>query len=341
MAVYFVTSKTKSVAYVRCQIPARALERVGVSSHCSNDVYCNNVTGLPDGHERFPVFVFQTPFGDKREVELVRRLKAVGKTIVVEFDDDMFHFPPGTRELLSNVQKKDNQETVREISRLADVITVSTPELVPVYKRFCPNVAVLPNCIDLDDYPKPKRAGKRLTIGWAAANELNNFALVASTLKHMVEDYDHVDIAIGGDPKAFDMVKVPANRKVWLEPCSIEDFPKMIRNFDIAVIPLIESKFNAGKSELKGLQYGALKIPFLASDVPPYQRFARMAGTQDFLITKQKQWLPRLRQLVNHKSYRRKLGHIAYEVAKSRQIDKNIEGWLDAYTRYGVDSNTA
>jgi len=341
VAVFFVETSTRACAYVRCELPARALARLRVGSRRANRFMVNDDTGLPDGHERFPTWVFQIPSGGESEIQLVKALRRAGKKIVVEFDDDYFHIPPGNKQLVVDALDPEQMRSKKEIAKLAHVITVSTKELIPIYQKFCDNVVVLPNCIDMADYPKPMKKGKRLTIGWAGAQELGNFSLVASTLKQMVEEFSHVDIAIGGDPKAYDLVKVDKARKTYLEPCSIGDFPKMINHFDIAVIPLKESAFNAGKSELKGLQYGALNIPFLASNVPPYRRFSRMAGSREFLIEKEKHWLPRLRNLVVDRKLRSQLGNKAYKVAESRQIDNQIGAWIEAYDPAGIGNSPA
>ena len=341
MGVFFVESSTRACAYVRCELPARALSKVGINTQRTNHFMVNRRTGLPEAHEHFPAWVFQIPSGGDFEVQIVKNLKRAGKRIVVEFDDDYIHIPPGSKQLLADVRRPDQARSKIEIARLADVITVSTPELIPIYKRFCDNVVVLPNCIDIADYPKPKKKGKRLTIGWAGAQELGNFSLVASTLKQMVEDFSHVDIAIGGDRAAYELLKVDEARKTYLPPVPIEEFPKMIGNFDIALIPLKESAFNAGKSELKGLQYGAMSVPFLASDVPPYRRYSKMAGTNEFLIEKEKHWLPRLRNLVVDRALRNQMGRKARAVSESRQIYDHIGEWVKAYDPAGIGNSSS
>ena len=42
-------------------------------------------------------------------------------------------------------------------------------------------------------------------------------------------------------------------------------------NLDIAVAPLVDHPFNRAKSALKLLEYGALALPVVATDIEPYR----------------------------------------------------------------------
>ena len=331
MAVYFLTTKTRACAYYRCELPARALAEVGVRSVTEPGVDVDPIDFMPKGHENFPVWVFQIPHG-KGMPGLARRLKAAGKVLIVEFDDNYFSLPTDNPQILGDTLNPEVIEIRKEVASLADMVTVSTPELIEVYRPYCDNVVWLPNCIDLDDFPEPKDKGERIIVGWAGAIGDDNTRTFASNMAQLVHDFDHVDLAIGGDKRVFDKIIVPPERKRYLGICSVEEFPEMINNFDIAVIPLAKNTFNDGKSELKGLQYGALKIPFLASDVAPYRRFCEIAQDDRFLIKKEKHWLPRLKELIADRALQQELGLVVHDVATRRQIKYHIGEWIEAYS---------
>lgn len=51
----------------------------------------------------------------------------------------------------------------------------------------------------------------------------------------------------------------------------ISKYPELFRKFDIGIVPLNNIPFNYGKSTIKGLEYAAARIPFIASYSPEYE----------------------------------------------------------------------
>ena len=48
----------------------------------------------------------------------------------------------------------------------------------------------------------------------------------------------------------------------------IHDYPRMFRNIDIGIAPLSDVPFHHAKSAIKGLEYPAAGVPFIASPSP-------------------------------------------------------------------------
>ena len=198
MGVYFIKTKTRPCAYVRCELPARAMFKRGVTSVGSQIVQIDG-DGLPLKHEKFPVWVFQIPNDLGNLVGLAHLLRKMGKAVVVEFDDDYFNYPTNNRQTVADVVDLGAVKSRMDILKLAHMVTVSTPELVPIYKRYNDNVVVLPNCIDLADFPKRRNDRKRIVVGWAGAQKCGNEVQILPALEQLVKENLKVDIAIGGD----------------------------------------------------------------------------------------------------------------------------------------------
>jgi hypothetical protein len=54
----------------------------------------------------------------------------------------------------------------------------------------------------------------------------------------------------------------------------INDYPKLFKQMDIGIVPLSDVRFNDAKSYIKGLEYAAAGIPFIASPSPEYLELA-------------------------------------------------------------------
>jgi glycosyltransferase involved in cell wall biosynthesis len=75
--------------------------------------------------------------------------------------------------------------------------------------------------------------------------------------------------------------------------------PQLYRKMDVGIVPLRDVEFNHAKSYLKGLEYGAAGIPFIAQALPEYQLLAdsgvgRVATTPD-------EWLGHMEELLDPK----------------------------------------
>lgn len=77
---------------------------------------------------------------------------------------------------------------------------------------------------------------------------------------------------------------------------------------DISVVPLVESRFNSMKSNLKVLEAATKKIPVIVSNVDPY------AGCPYTVkVSNQTDWYKAIKKLANDAIYRKEMGEANYE----------------------------
>jgi len=122
-------------------------------------------------------------------------------------------------------------------------------------------------------------------------------------------------------------VKRPVRHTEWC--AKTVDYYKLI-DFDIGIVPLVETKFAVVKSHSKALEYAALGIPVIASDVAPYRNLV-IDGVTGFLVRKEHEWLGRLRDLINDDTMREEMGVKARELASQWTIQKGWPEWERAY----------
>jgi glycosyltransferase involved in cell wall biosynthesis len=108
----------------------------------------------------------------------------------------------------------------------------------------------------------------------------------------------------------------------------------VMSQFDIGIAPLDDIVFNHAKSWLKGLEYAALGIPFVASDLPEYVRLEKQHGIGVTAPSKSKAWRRRVGDLMSAGEGREALGQ-AYRtiVASTLTIERNAWRWPEAWQR--------
>ena len=88
-------------------------------------------------------------------------------------------------------------------------------------------------------------------------------------------------------------------------------------NFDIGIAPLCENNLNKSKSNLKYLEYTALGIPGIYSDIQPYSSIIKDQFNGILVGNKEMEWEDKLKLLIEDDSLRKKIiknaNHDIYE----------------------------
>ena len=90
-------------------------------------------------------------------------------------------------------------------------------------------------------------------------------------------------------------------KKLPYYPMSMATFMKWIANngnWDIGIIPLVNTEFNKCKSELKYIEFTALGVPVVASDVEVYRNTIE-EGVTGFLANDENEWVAKLSRLID------------------------------------------
>ena len=92
-------------------------------------------------------------------------------------------------------------------------------------------------------------------------------------------------------------------RKKWFEDTEIDE----LRDSDIGIMPLINNRFSLGKCGYKLIQYMAIGLPVVASDIGANKNIIDN-GNNGFLAKNSNDWINYLNILLNDYKLRQKLG---------------------------------
>lgn len=264
---------------------------------------------------------------DKPEaLPLWRRLRAQAR-LVYEIDDDVFNVEPVNWMAHQVYSKPVPQDVVVHAAQVADLVTVTTEPLAQVMRQHSDNVVVLPNRIpaSLLDVVRPVR--DRVTVGWAGgASHGADMGLVAGPLRRMLDRNRHVDVHLVGTDYS-PTIRRPCRFTGWSD--DVEAYYRSI-DFDIGLAPLVGTRFDRSKSAIKVMEYAALGIPCLASDVEPYRDHV-VDGVTGWLVRREHEWGKRLYELANDPGMRAEMGRNARELAAGWTIEEHWTQWETAY----------
>jgi glycosyltransferase involved in cell wall biosynthesis len=255
-----------------------------------------------------------------------RRLRATSR-LVYEIDDDIFSVEKVNWMAHRVYSKPIPQDTVIHAAEVAHLVTVTTEPLAEVMRQFNPNVAVLPNHIPsfVFDLERPRR--DKVVVGWSGgASHGADMAMIAPQLRRLVDKVPNVEMHLVGTDYS-----PTVGRLCRFTPWEAD--PEVyFRNFDfdIGIAPLTGTRFDRSKSNVKVLEYAALGIPAVASDVDAYRDFV-IDGVTGYLVRSEHEWFKRLRELANDAAMREEMGAKAKQAARGFDIGEGWKLWAAAY----------
>ncbi len=261
-------------------------------------------------------------------------------------------------------------EIVHEQLRSAHLVTVSTPYLKGVYEKYNKNVVVIPNAIDFEVWHKvePQNDGI-VRIGLFGSNSHHkDWRECIDAVKRILDEYPNTRLYFNGwmvmeeakeGAKMYEMKRhfkfpdymvekglIDREQTEIFEPVEIQDYPKwlMDKRIDIGLAPLVDSRFNRSKSNLKYIEFGAMGVPGVYADLEPYADVEH--GVTGLKAGKPHDYYVQLKKLVESEELRRKLGQAAHEDVKARYeagliASKLGEAITETATRYYNEKNAS
>lgn len=304
--------------YYRIRLPFEELRKHG------HDVV--HARSADEFDESWPVLVAQRFGFPGFELEWLKLFRK--HSLIWETDDDLWAVDPVNKRA-AKIFTPEFLKGLEFCVRASRLVTVTNEHLAERMSRFNPNVAVVPNMIDTA-LPTMQRVRRdRVTIGWAGGDShARDFAKIIAPLHRIVRTTDADVHTIGQD--FSDVLRLPADRhrhSGWEQ--------KLIRyystiDFDIGLAPIEDTLFTRSKSYIKALEYGALGIPVIASDVGPYREYVD-DGVTGFLVRKESQWIDRMQLLIEDRDLREQMGAAARQKAIKHTIAAGWKQWESAY----------
>lgn len=224
------------------------------------------------------------------------------KKIIYDFDDAIW---------LANTSKQNYlvswlkfHEKVKRICRWSWKVSCGNAYLADYARKYNHQIYVNPTTIDTSYHKTEnnKSENQILIIGWTGAHSTNKyFESLEPVLEELSKNY-HIQIVAISDQKPnvtldnFTFVS-------WNKVHEIQQLDKI----DIGIMPLDNSVWELGKCGFKALQYMAMEIPTVASDVGVNHQIIEH-GVNGFLCNNHNDWLRYLGELISSESLRKSVG---------------------------------
>lgn len=312
-------------AYYRVSMPLAALAQAYPTKF---DVAWHN--RLPDDTSGIDVIVGQRICLPGPTEHWQKLCADPGVRCVLEIDDDLLSIDednPGSP-LWRSPWARDN--LIRNIES-ADVVTVSTEPLAERLGKYNRNVVVLTNCVTAELFNLPPAVPEpyRTYIGWQGSNTHRaDWQIVHDSLGRLLVAEPSVHVITAGANYTGGYPRGQVWHLQWTQ--DMGEHYRRVSTFDIGIAPLAHTRFTRSKSWIKVLEYMALGVPAVASDVPAYRSLIKN-GVSGLLVKGQRAWGDALRLLVADPGLRDRLAVAGRETAQAHTIESNIHKWASVY----------
>lgn len=324
-------------AYYRQVLPCRLLKELGYDASVGQPRPYDPM-GIGLAHEDGALFGFEINvyklMMHASVPTLFHTMQSKGQTVAIDIDD--FHFDMHEENIAhAATNPHTNPENNRmwyEIGiRQADFITVSTAFLADFYGRRCRDVRLVRNAVEVERF-SPVYQPEKPVYGWLGGTlwRSGDIELLSSWLPAFSQDHDvtvHHAGHIPGDPKHF-AVRAGLKRVQTTSMQTIGNVPKMMENFHVGLVPLARNAFNEAKSYLKGLEYVAAGIPFIATPTEEY-RVLHAAGVGRLAVTPD-EWRDHATELLDPDVRREEAERQRQIVSEKFDISGMGEAWATA-----------
>jgi glycosyltransferase involved in cell wall biosynthesis len=261
------------------------------------------------------------------------------KKLVYEIDDSVWSIPTWNPAYL--VWNEEMQKQVSHFVSLCDAASCTTQNLAEELRQWNKTVFVLPNSLNLDMWRElkfnvPKSVHNELRIGWGGSpTHKGDLMVISRVLVDIAWKYRAKNLKyyfLGYAPP--ELIESLSGFVAFSKGVDIRIFPDKLHmlNLDIGLAPLVDCKFNRAKSNIKWLEYSALNVPVVASNVGPYKDSIVHGETGLLSENTYESWFNNLSRIIEDSSLRvslaRKANQIVYRDYDSR---KNAKLWYDAF----------
>lgn len=265
-------------------------------------------------------------------VDFVATLKAHGHRVVVDVDDDLDALHDGHPYIGVLNGEGRSPENLHAVCQMADVVTCTTPALAERYGYG--KAVVLPNLVP-ESYLRVKARRKGpLRVGWTGRpiSHIGDAGVMGGLVGPVVAAAGARFAAWGQSaPRTFAEVNVPRSAQVTVPHRPLRSgYPGSVAELSVGLVPLSDTGFNRAKSWLKGIEYAALGVPFVASPLPEYVKLAGMGA--GLLASAPEEWAEHVGRLLASPGERDALAAAGREVVRHLTYEAHAGRWLDAWT---------
>ena len=258
-----------------------------------------------------------------------KMLKIKGIPYIVDYDDAIFHNYDQSENPVVNTFLKNK---IAKVMRYADLVTVGNSYLAEKAKASgSQKVIRIPTSLDIHRYclkPKQQKVTTKFVIGWMGTSSTfqKHLKPCRAWLNKLLQENQHIFLSIVGVSQQEGW-----HAKTQFIPWTEDTEIGLLQKFDVGIMPLNDSPWERGKCAYKLIQYAAVGVPGIASDVG-MNREVCIPGETGFIANTSEEWERYIITFFEQPQMRVKMGQAARNlVENSFSLETVSRQWIDLF----------
>jgi glycosyltransferase involved in cell wall biosynthesis len=274
--------------------------------------------------------------------EVTAQAREQGKILVYEIDDLLTELPETHPDY--DYYRKSRANVLTAVCE-ADAVVCSTSGIGEYLHRFNSNVRIYPNYLDdqlwspgTTSEKRDRKSNHAVVLGYLGSHShMQDLESIVPALERLLDRFgDGLIIRLWG-------IRVPpalsGYPNVEVDIPGLVNYAEFVAYFrqqecDVFIAPLADNQFNRCKSAIKSLEYSALGVPGVYSNLPTYSSVIKH-GENGYLASSLEEWELFLSELIETPELRTSLGDAA---AATVQADWLLSDHIDQWTNIYLDS---
>lgn len=308
---------------------------LGINQGVHEGVLNENVVSGSD----IVLFQREFPVNFPNYLTLITQAASSDKPVVMDLDDDLLGLPNNHPDRLK-MYFAEAQVPMLTAMIQAKALTVTTPYLAGLLKAYNTNTYVLPNFLDDSIWrmnPPQAANGEKMRILYLGGiTHAPDLQILLAAIQNLATMYpDRLEFIFYGanlevsDPLPATFTHIKSETYVYADFVHIA----LALSADIAIAPLEDNNFNNCKSNIKYLEYTAMGLPGVYSNVIPYSGVIK-PGTNGFIAASTDDWVKAISRLIDDPQLRQQIVNEAQEdVRKNWLMSTHAHLWPETYEK--------
>jgi glycosyltransferase involved in cell wall biosynthesis len=270
------------------------------------------------------------------------------KPFILEMDDNYVDVPTWNEAYNGFRNGSPYRRIALDCMRNSDALMVTTPHLAETYAEYNDNIYLIENSLDFKGDRKfvgwdtvSVRKHKGVRLGWIGGRaHFDDLMMVAPVLREILIKNPDVTLCLVNSAikKSCEALNIQypfeglSNVHYADRSVAINRYARFMASFgfDIGIAPLVDCNFNRSKSNLRFLEYSALVLPTVASEVGHFQQTVKPWETGVLVPGNDlEKWRGSIQLLIDDKNLRHQIGRNAYKrVKKDYNVARNAPKYI-------------
>lgn len=218
---------------------------------------------------------------------------------------------------------KDTKARVRKAVSLCHRAIVTTEPIAEAMRGMLDDIRVMPNYLERfrwGDLQAPRNERRKPRVGWAGAQQhQGDLEFILPVVEATANEVDWIFMGMYPPKLRYHVAEThPA--------VAFDQYPAALAklDLDLAIAPLELNRFNAAKSNLRLLEYGAVGYPVIATDILPYRN-----APVTRVPNNPQAWVKAIREHICELEATRAAGErLRQWVLSDWMLDQHLDEWL-------------